>query len=123
MITLDEVLNAENDWTQAHLETDVRSLDKLMHPNYSIIRPDGSVWNKEKALGSYIPGKRSWEIAESTDHIVSIYGDVAVVIGLWRAKGVNNEVLFDYKARYTSVWVKNCGILRMVLDQSTELKN
>ena len=122
MITLDEVLTAENDWAQAHLETDTGALDELMHPDYSIIKPDASVWNKEKALASYIPGKRDWEIAESSDHIVHIYGDGAVVIGLWRAKGMNNGIPFNYKARYTSVWVKKGDTLRMVLDQSTELK-
>ena len=122
MITLNEVLRAENDWAEAHLKTDANALDNLMHPDYSIIRPDGSVWNKEKALSSYVPGKRNWEIAESTDHMINVYGNVAVVVGIWRAKGVNNGVHFNYKARYSSVWAKNGGVLRIVLDQSTELK-
>ena len=121
MLTLEEVLSAETEWTQAHLETDIIALDRLMHQNYSIIKPNGTVWDKKTALASYIPGKRDWEEAESTDHTVNVYGDVAVVIGLWKAKGVNNGVLFDYSARYSSVWVKESGNLRMVLDQSTEL--
>jgi len=121
MITHEEVLSAENTWTQAHLTTDVETLDKLMHPEYSIIKPDGTVWGKKQALESYIPGRRDWQIAESTDHVVNIYRDVAVVIGLWRAKGVNNGVSFDYNARYTSVWVKENRLLRIVLDQSVEL--
>lgn len=123
MITIEEVLAAETAWTKAHLETDVKTLDKLMHPNYSIIKPDGTVWNKDTVLASYMPGKRDWEEAESTDHIVNVFGDVAVVIGLWKAKGVNNGVSFDYSARYSSVWVKESGVLRMVSDQSTELTN
>ena len=58
MITIEEVLTAENIWTQAHQITDNTTLDKLIHPEYSIIKPDGSVWDKEKSLASYIPGKR-----------------------------------------------------------------
>ncbi len=92
-----------------------------MHPDYSIIKPDGCVWDKKTALASYVPGTRDWEEARSSKHIVNIYGDTAIVIGLWEARGVNNGVVFDYQARYTSVWVKEEDLLRMVSDQSTEI--
>lgn len=121
MFSIDEVMAAEEAWTQAHLETDVEALDRLMHRDYTIIKPDGSVWDKEKALASYIPSKRDWTEAGSSDHIVRIYGNTAVVIGVWRAKGVNNGEAFDYSARYVSVWVKEGDRVQMVSDQSTEI--
>ena len=121
MLTTEEVLAAENAWAQAHLDTDVNALNRLMHPYYTIIKPDGSIWNKETALASYVPGKRDWTEAGSSDHIIRIYGDTAIVIGIWTAKGVNNGTPFDYKARYTSLWVKEDEKLRMVSDQSTEI--
>jgi len=121
MLTIEEVLAAEEEWTQAHLKTDKHALDRLMHPDYTIIKPSGEVWNKEKALASYVPGKRDWTEAGSSDHLVRVYGETAVVIGLWIAKGVNNGVPFDYSARDTSLWVKEEGRLLMVSDQSTEI--
>ena len=121
MITKAEVLEAEERWAMAHLETNVNVIDELMHPDYIIIKPDGSLWDKEIALASYIPGKRDWNEAGSSDHIVNIYGDTAIVIGLWKAKGVNNGNPFDYTARYTSLWVKEKGQLMIVSDQSTEI--
>lgn len=121
MLTIEEVLSAEEGWTQAHLKTDRDALDRLMHPDYTIIKPNGEVWNKEKVLASYVPGKRNWTEASSSDHSVRIYGNTAIVIGLWRAKGVNNGELFEYSARYTSLWVKGEGRLMMVSDQSTEI--
>ena len=121
MLTLEEVMEAEKDWTQAHLDTDVMALDRLMHRDYTIIKPDGSVWGKEKALASYVPGKRDWIEAGSSDHMVRIYGDTAIVIGVWKAKGVNNGEAFDYRARYTSFWVKEDNRVQMVSDQSTEI--
>ena len=122
MLTREEVLAAEEEWTQAHLKTDVKTIDKLMHPDYTIIKPDGEVWNKETALASYVPGKRDWTEARSSEHRVRIYGDTAIVIGLWTAKGVNNGTAFDYSERYTSLWVKENYRLRMVSDQSTEIQ-
>jgi ketosteroid isomerase-like protein len=121
MLSIEEVMAAEEEWTQAHLTTDVETLDRLMHNDYTIIKPDGSVWNRETALASYILGKRDWAEAGSSEHLVRIYGDTAIVIGLWKAKGVNNGQPFDYTARYTSLWVKENNRLRMVLDQSTEI--
>jgi ketosteroid isomerase-like protein len=121
MLTFDEVMAAEEAWTRAHLDTDVDALDRLMHRDYTIIKPDGSAWDKEKALNSHVPGRRYWEEAGSSDHQVRIYGDTAVVIGVWRAKGVNNGEAFDYSARYVSVWVKEEGRVQMVCDQSTEI--
>ena len=121
MLTIEEVLAAEEEWTQAHLIIDPRVIDKLMHPDYIIIKQDGSVWDKETALASYVPGKREWFMAGSSEHIVRVYGDTAIVIGLWKARGVNNGEPFDYSARYTSYWVKENNILRIVSDQSTEI--
>ena len=121
MLTTDEVMAAEEAWTKAHLETDVAALDRLMHRDYTIIKPDGSVWDKETALASYVPGKRDWTEAGSSDHQVRIYGDTAVVVGVWKAKGVNNGEAFDYSARYVSVWVKEGDKIQMVSDQSTEI--
>ena len=121
MLTVEEVLVIEEAWTKAHLNTDKNAIDRLMHPDYVIIKPDGSVWNKKTALASYIPGKRDWTEAVSSEYIVRIYGDTAIVIGLWRARGVNNGEHFDYKARYTSIWVKDDDELRIVSDQITEI--
>ena len=82
MITRDEVLEAEKECALAHLKTDINALDSLMHPDYSIVRPDGRVWDKEKALASYVPGKRDWVEAGSSEHVVKIYWSTATIIGL-----------------------------------------
>ncbi len=121
MLIVEEVLAAEEEWTQAHLETDVVALERLMHPDYTIIKPNGDVWDKEKALASYVPGKRDWSEAGSSQHRVRIYGDTAIVIGVWKTKGVNNGEAFDYSARYTSLWVKEDNRLMIVSDQSTDI--
>ena len=121
MLSIEEILAAEEEWSQAHLTTDKKTLERLMHADYTIIKPDGMVWDKETALESYVPGKRDWNEAESSEQVIRIYGHTAIVIGLWKAKGTNNGEPFDYVARYTSLWVKENNILRMVSDQSTEI--
>ena len=75
----------------------------------------------EQVLESSRSGGRGWDEARSDDHDFRIYGNTAVVIGRWRARGINAGQPFDYAARYVSVWVKSEGEWRMVSDQSTPI--
>ena len=119
---VEQVLRAEREWLLAHLRLDVQALDRLMAPEYSQIGGRGRVVGKEQVLESFRSGGRGWDEAYSDDHEVRIYGDTAaVVIGRWRARGVNAGQPFDYAARYVSAWVKSDGEWRMVSDRSTPI--
>ena len=97
------------------------TIDELMADDYQIIQPGGVVQGKAETLASLRSDQRHWEIAESDQHDVRVYGDTAVVIGRWRGRGINHGQPFDYAARYLCVWVKRAGRWQMVADQSTEL--
>ena len=118
---VEQVLRAEREWLLAHLRLDVRALDRLMAPEYSRIDGRGRIVSKEQVLESFRSGGRGWEEAHSDEHDVRTYGDTAVVIGRWQARGVNAGQPFDYAARYVSVWVKFDGEWRMVSDRFTPI--
>jgi ketosteroid isomerase-like protein len=114
-----QVLRAEREWLVTHLRLDVQALDRLMAPEY--IQIDARAVSKDEVLGSFQSGGRGWDEAHSDDHDVRIYGNTAVVLGRWRARGINAGEPFDYAARYASVWVESDGEWRMVSDQSTPI--
>jgi ketosteroid isomerase-like protein len=118
---VEQVLRGEREWLLAHLQLDVDALDRLMAPDYSQIDDRGRGVGKEQALASFRSGERGWEEAHSDEHDVRIYGDTAVVVGRWQARGANAEQPFDYAARYVSVWVEHDGEWRMVSDQATPI--
>ena len=118
---VEQVLRAEREWLLAHLRLDVQALDRLMAPEYFQIDDRGRTVGKEQVLESFRSGGRGWDEAHSDDHDVRIYGNTVVVIGRWRARGINAGQPFDYAARYVSVWVKSDGEWRMVSDQSTPI--
>ena len=115
------VLQAERDWLQAHLNCDVTALDRLMADEYAQIVTTGVVVGKAEALASYASGLRHWDEAHSDEVQVRVYGEAAVVIGRWRARGVNTGQPFDYAARYISVWVLRDDRWQMVTAQSTTI--
>ena len=116
---IEEVLQVEREWVEAHRQLDVATLERLMADDYFVIRTDGSMAGKEEDLASYRKGDRHWEYAEGDQYDVRIYGHTAVLSGRWRARGVNAGQPFDYAARFLSVFVKRDGRWQMVAAQST----
>jgi len=117
-----EVLNVERAWTEAHLRGDVQTLEEIMAFDYVKIQPDGSLSDKRATLASYQPDKRAWDVARGDEYNVRVYGDTAVVIGRWTARGINHGESFDYAARFLSIYVRRDGRWQMVAEQSTDIK-
>jgi ketosteroid isomerase-like protein len=118
---VEQVLVAEREWLLAHLHLDIPALERLMDPDYLQIAPGGDTVNKEQVLASFRSGERHWDEAHSDEHHVRVYGNTAVVVGRWRARGENAGRSFDYQARFVSVWVRRDREWRMVSDQSTPI--
>lgn len=122
MNPVQEVLNVERAWTEAHVRGDVQTLEEIMASDYVKIQPDGSLSDKSITLASYQPDQRTWDVARGDEYDVRIYGDTAVVIGRWIARGINNGQSFDYAARFLSIYVRRDGRWQMVAEQSTEIR-
>ena len=122
MDLIQEVLTVERAWTDAHLRGDVQTLEAIMAFDYVKIQPDGSLSDKPATLASYQPEQRAWELAQGDEYDVRMYGDVAVVIGRWTARGINNGQRFDYAARFLSIYLRRDGRWQMVAEQSTDIR-
>lgn len=117
-----EVLAVERAWTEAHLHGDFAALAQIMADDYLRIETDGSVRDKAAVLAAYQPETRHWEYAAGDEYDVRVYGDTAVIVGRWSARGVNNGAAFDYAARFLTVYVKREGRWQMVAEQSTTIQ-
>lgn len=116
------VLAAERAWTDAHLQSDFAVLARMMAADYRRIESDGSMHDREAVLAAYRPDRRHWDYAAGDEYDVRIYGDVALVIGRWTARGVNNGETFDYAARFLSIYIRRAGRWQMLAEQSTPLR-
>jgi ketosteroid isomerase-like protein len=114
----DQVIATELRWVKAHREMDLEAISEILSDDYRQIQADGSVIRKSQLLDSYRSGERSWEIAESTEHDIKVLGEVAILIGKWRGKGVNAGEEFDYTARFLALYVLESGSWKLYLDMS-----
>lgn len=116
------VIQAEQALAAAHLTLDIATIDRLLHPSYVIVQPGGAHENKAQTLASLTTGDRHWDLAESDEMAVLLYGNTAVVTGRWRGRGRNGAVHFDYQARFLSTWVREDGEWRNVAYMATEVE-
>ncbi|MCB0165520.1 MAG: nuclear transport factor 2 family protein [Anaerolineae bacterium] len=117
------VAQAEGKLADAHLQLDLKTIDHLLHPDYVIVQPGGKVETKAEVLASYNTGTRHWDIAQSDQLDIRLYGATAVVIGCWRGAGQHGAERFDYVARFLSIWVNQGGRWQNIAYQSTEIEN
>ena len=100
------IIQAEKRLADVHLMLNIAVIANLLHEDYIILQPDGSVETKQAVLASYASGERHWEQAEVEQLDVKIYGNTARVVGIWKARGTNAGAPFDYQARFISIWIK-----------------
>ncbi|MEZ4725623.1 MAG: nuclear transport factor 2 family protein [Caldilineaceae bacterium] len=115
------IIQAEQALAAAHLRLDLATIDQLLHPDYVIVQPGGVHENKAQMLASLATGDRHWDLAESDELAVRLYGNSAVVAGRWRGRGRNGAEHFDYRARFLSIWVRTEGQWRNVAYMATEV--
>jgi ketosteroid isomerase-like protein len=119
--TAQAVLVAEQEVVDALLASDPARLAPLLAEEYIQVGGGGRLLDRAGMLASFDGGERHWDFAVSDEHQVRLYGDVAVVVARWTARGVNHGEAFDYAARYVAVWLWRDGRWQMVSDQSTTI--
>jgi hypothetical protein len=115
------VLHAEHALAQAHITLDLATIDQLLHPDYLIVQPGGTLETKAEVLASYQTGTRRWDSASTAALDVTIYGTMARVVGIWTAVGTNNGHPFAYHARFISIWINEQDRWRNVAYTSAEI--
>jgi len=120
---VNEILQVEKAWVTALLEKDSVVMERILADDYTQIAEGGQVLGKKQALAAFSAPQRIWELAESMDHKIRIYGNTAVMIATWRSKGENHGVAFNYQARFLAVYVKRQDAWQMVADMAMPIEH
>jgi ketosteroid isomerase-like protein len=108
------VLALEKAWNHALEEKDTKALDMLLANTMVSVDFDGSIQTKSEFLASikspdYQP---SQAVTEQTN--VQVYGDAAVVVGIFRIKGTEKGKQYTHRERFVDTWVKMQGTWQCV---------
>jgi ketosteroid isomerase-like protein len=101
-----KILALENAWGQAEKLRDTKALDSLLDDSLVYIRYDGSVWSKSKYLASLNDRTSHEDQAVNETMTAHLYGDAALVTGIYRVKGVEQGNPYSRRERFIDTWVR-----------------
>ena len=121
-MTADEILNIHaNTFNRALKEQDYIALEGLYAGDYMLVRPDGSVLNKQEVLQDLRSGGLRFHSIELSQTEVRIYGSTALLSAECQAvssrSGVENRSHF----RLIAVYAQQGQSINLVHFQSTSL--
>ena len=109
------VLALDNSWNRALESNDTKALDLLLADKFVSIDIDGSMQNKGELLASLkAPGYAAPTQAVTEQSRVDVYGDSAIVVGIYRTKGTDKGKPFLHRERFVDTWAKVGGTWRCV---------
>jgi ketosteroid isomerase-like protein len=113
------ILALETAWNQAEEHKDAGALDQLLASTLAYTDYDGSFMNKGQFLASTKdPSVHPSQIIDEETH-VQMYGNSAVVTGIYREKGTAKGKSYTRRGRFTDTWISQNGTWQCVASQST----
>lgn len=100
------VLALDNSWNRALETNDTKALDLLLAESFVSIDIDGSIQTKHEFLASLkAPGYGAPAQAVTERSKVDVYGDSAVVYGVYRTRGREKGKSVTRRERFLDTWV------------------
>jgi ketosteroid isomerase-like protein len=99
------------DWYK-HRQIDTFAM--LLDDDFVITFEDGTTYGKTGYLSYSASSSTNVDAVEVSEMKVRMHGDTAIVIGAYHEKGTDNRQSYDYRDRFTDVWMKKAGKWRLV---------
>ncbi|MGH9757235.1 MAG: nuclear transport factor 2 family protein [Candidatus Acidiferrales bacterium] len=115
------ILVLENAWNKAEMNKDGQALDELLANSLVYVDYDGSLMDKDQFVASVKNSTvQSLQLVNDNVH-VHMYGESAVVSGVYHEKGVEKGRSYTRNGRFVDTWVKVSNTWQCVASQSTLL--
>ena len=116
----EELLKLEKEFTQANLTNHAEEIGRFLADDWIIIEANGAMIDRTRFLGVIKSGDLSYQMMELDEAQVRIYGETALVTGVFTTKGKFKGQEFNTRERGTDVFVKRDGRWQCVFSQLTQ---
>ena len=104
----------DNSWNSALETKDTKALDMLLAGSFVSVDIDGSTQTKSEFLASIKAPDYHPTQAVTEQSTVQVYGDSAVVVGIFRSKWLEKGKTLTHRERFVDTWVKMTGTWQCV---------
>jgi ketosteroid isomerase-like protein len=116
------ILALENAWNQGTRQKDLKALDSLLAESLIYINNEGAEMNKAQYLASVSAPERRLEHIVSESMRVQLFGQNALVVGVYHEKGIINGKEYLHHGRFIDTWIRQGDGWVCVASQSTLIR-
>lgn len=113
------VLALETAWGHAIEAKDTKALDMLLASTFVGVEIDGSMSNKSEFLAGIKAPDYQPSQAVNEEVNVQVYGNAAVVVGIFRVKGMEKGKPYVHRERFIDTWIKQNQTWQCVASSAT----
>ena len=117
-----KLLVLERLWNEAQVNRDSAALDALVAQRFVNTEYDGEVSDKTKFLSDVRDPLFKPTAANIQDVKVNIFGETAVITGIYHTKGTYQGRAYDHLGRFTDTWISENGKWQCVASHTSLLK-
>jgi len=114
-----QIKQLERAWNQAEAKQEVKEVASLLADTLVYTDYDGSFMNKSEYLKWVAAPEQKADHLYDEGQTVKVYGDAAVVTGIYRETGTNKGKPYLIRSRFTDTWIKRAGVWLCVASHST----
>jgi ketosteroid isomerase-like protein len=100
--------------TEAYKQRKFDLLATLLDEDFVITFEDGSTYGKTGYISYSAATTTRVDVAEMSDMKVRMHGNTAVLTGVYHERGIEKGRAYDYRDRFTDVWMKSEGKWRLI---------
>src|SRR5215467_4184032 len=104
-----KVLELEKKWTDAYKEHNIKIMTSMLAEDFVITVEDGRSFGKIGYMSHTADSSVQVDVAEESDVKVRMHGNVAVVTGAYHEAGISKGKRYEYRDRFTDVWMRVDG--------------
>ena len=109
-----KILALEKKWNDVYKRGDIVVMDSLLADDFIITVEDGSTFSKPGYIAHNGNSSVHVEISEMSDLHVRTHGNTAVVTGAYHEVGTEKGRPYEYRDRFTDVWMNINGRWQLI---------
>jgi hypothetical protein len=121
VMTEEQVLRRHSEFNQALIDQDYDGLAQIYADAYMLVRPDGSVLNKQQVLKDLREKGLKFLNIELKEVVARMFDAIGVVTAESKSRSSRSGEEFEAHFRLVAIYVEEAGAIRLVHFQSTTL--
>jgi ketosteroid isomerase-like protein len=109
----------ESAWNLAEEAKNISALDQMLASTFVYTEFDGSFSDKSQFLKGIKTSNIASDQITNQEVAVALYGNAAVVTGIFKEKGLDSGKPFARRGRFTDTWINQNGIWLCIASQAT----